>query len=103
MEIERFMRTCGVGQAEGKNEPLDHIATEFEFLQYLALVNAGVAQAPEGVEIPASAFDTFLSQYVANWLGDFACSVTASTELAFYRAVADMLKGMGTSLGGMLL
>jgi TorA maturation chaperone TorD len=91
MEIERFLRGYGVGQAEGKNEPLDHISAEFEFLQYLALVNAGTVQVPEGIEIPADAFDTFFSKYVANWAGDFAQSVAAATELPFYTAVAKII------------
>jgi TorA maturation chaperone TorD len=91
MEIERFLRGYGVGQAEGKNEPLDHIATEFEFLQYLALVNAGAVQVPEGIEIPTDAFDTFFSKYIADWAGDFAQSVSAATELPFYTAVAKII------------
>jgi TorA maturation chaperone TorD len=94
MEIERFLRSYGVGQAEGKNEPLDHIATEFEFLQYLALVNAGAVQVPEGIEIPTDAFSTFFSQYVANWSGGFAQSVATATELAFYKAVAEIIRAI---------
>ncbi len=27
MEVERFMRSCGLGRPEGTNEPLDHVAT----------------------------------------------------------------------------
>ena len=46
MDIERFMRNVGIGQAEGRNEPLDHIATMLEFLQYTALVLAGAAEQP---------------------------------------------------------
>jgi TorA maturation chaperone TorD len=91
MEIERFLRGYGVGQAEGKNEPLDHIATEFEFLQYLALVNAGAVQAPEGIEIPADAFATFFSKYVANWVGDFAQSIATATALPVYKVVAEVI------------
>ncbi|MEI3231974.1 MAG: molecular chaperone TorD family protein [Gordonibacter pamelaeae] len=30
MEVERFMRACGLGRPEGTNEPLDHVATECE-------------------------------------------------------------------------
>ncbi|MFR3091202.1 MAG: molecular chaperone TorD family protein [Eggerthella lenta] len=30
MEVERFMRSCGLGRPEGTNEPLDHVATECE-------------------------------------------------------------------------
>ncbi|MCL1846758.1 MAG: molecular chaperone TorD family protein [Coriobacteriia bacterium] len=91
MEIERFMKGCGVGRAAEKNEPLDHIATEFEFLQYLALVNAAVIELPElpeGLEMPDNAFDAFLAQYVTNWAGDFARSTLAAAQAGFYQAVA---------------
>ena len=37
MEVERFMRSCGLGRPEGTNEPLDHVATECELLEHLAL------------------------------------------------------------------
>ena len=51
MEVERFMRSCGLGRPEGTNEPLDHVATECELLEHLALRAAG-AEPPEGA--PAS-------------------------------------------------
>ncbi|MDR1422257.1 MAG: molecular chaperone TorD family protein, partial [Coriobacteriales bacterium] len=38
MAVERFYRSCGVGQPANSNEPLDHIGSELEFLQYLCLV-----------------------------------------------------------------
>ncbi len=47
MEVERFMRSCGLGRPEGTNEPLDHVATECELLEHLALRAAG-AEPPEG-------------------------------------------------------
>ena len=94
MEIERFMRSYGIGQAEGKNEPLDNISTEFEFLQFLALVNAGAVEVPECIDIPESAFGTFFSQYVANWADGFAAEVQNATKLAFYQTVAEVIKAL---------
>ena len=41
MEVERFMRACGLGRPEGTNEPLDHVATECELMEHLALRAAG--------------------------------------------------------------
>ena len=96
MEIERFMRSCGIGQADGKNEPLDNISTMFEFLQYLALANAGAVEKTEGIEIPDDAFKTFYSKYVANWAGagGFADSVIASARIPFYKAMAEVIKAI---------
>ena len=37
MAVERFMKSCGLARPEGTNEPLDHIATECELLEHLAL------------------------------------------------------------------
>ncbi|MDR1082614.1 MAG: molecular chaperone TorD family protein [Coriobacteriales bacterium] len=122
MEIERFLRRCGVGQAKGKNEPLDNIATEFEFLQYLALVNAGVVEAPkeaedvedgegtestttgeggEGAKDPAitqDTFNTFSSHYVADWSEEFADAVATATKSTFYQAIAKVLNAVGGTL-----
>ena len=36
MEVERFMKACGLGRPEGANEPLDHVAAECELLSWLA-------------------------------------------------------------------
>jgi TorA maturation chaperone TorD len=44
MDVERYLRHVGIGQAEGKNEPLDHIATMLEFLHYVALILSGAVE-----------------------------------------------------------
>ena len=48
MEVERFMRECGFVRPETENEPLDHIATEAELMEHLALRAAGIEAASEG-------------------------------------------------------
>ncbi|MCD8317133.1 MAG: molecular chaperone TorD family protein [Eggerthellaceae bacterium] len=45
MDVERFMKSCGIVKPEGVNEPLDHISTECEFMECLCLVRTG--QLPE--------------------------------------------------------
>ena len=70
MEVERFMRSCGLGRPEGTNEPLDHVATECELLEHLALRAAG-AEPPEGAPAdadlpggsPAAAYGAFLEEH----------------------------------------
>lgn len=47
MEVERFMRECGFVRPTTANEPLDHIATEAELMEHLALRAAGIETAPE--------------------------------------------------------
>ena len=46
MEVERFVKACGFARPEGKNNPLDHIATECELLEALALRAAGLPGSP---------------------------------------------------------
>ena len=69
MEVERFMRSCGLGRPEGTNEPLDHVATECELLEHLALRAAGAPSCPRAPRTaptspeasPAAAYEAFLS------------------------------------------
>ncbi|MDO5043366.1 MAG: molecular chaperone TorD family protein [Slackia sp.] len=100
MEVERFSRACGLGRPEGTNEPLDHVATEFELLQVLALRAAGVeAAGAEGVaqaELPggsaAAAYELFLAEHARLWMPAFAEDVAAETRHPFYRAAALLLR-----------
>lgn len=99
MEVERFCHACGLGRPEGTNEPLDHIGTEFELLQYLALLGAGIAlPAPDGPRAedfpggsPAAAYETFVSEHARIWMPRFADKVIAETRLPFYRSAAELL------------
>lgn len=99
MDVERFCKSCGLGRPEGTNEPLDHIATEMELLQYLASLEAGiVASAPESPapdQLPggsaAAAFAQFVSEHVETWVPDFAASLLEEARQPFYRAAAQLL------------
>ena len=99
MAVERFMHSCGLGQPEGTNEPLDHVATECELLEHLALRAAGVA-APEGAPAdadlpggsPAAAYETFLAEHAQQWMPAFAEALVAETKLPFYRDAAHLLE-----------
>ncbi len=101
MAVERFCKECGLGQPEGTNEPLDHIATEFELLEYLAGLHSGIITAPEGApEIdtfpngsPAAAYDGFMQDHTLRWVPRFAEKLATETRLPFYRDVAALLKG----------
>ncbi|WP_418471179.1 molecular chaperone TorD family protein, partial [Eggerthella sp.] len=93
-----FMRSCGFGRPEGTNEPLDHVATECELLERLALRAAG-APAPEGAPAdaglpggsPAAAYEAFLSGHAQAWMPAFAERLAAEARHPFYRAAAAYL------------
>ena len=99
MEVERFCRACGLGRPEGTNEPLDHVATEWELLQYLALEASGaVAREGDGRAdedfpggSPSAAYEAFLSDHASVWMPRFAEKVIEETRQPFYRSAAQLL------------
>ena len=99
MDVERFCRACGLGRPEGTNEPLDFVATEFELLQYLAMLAAGLAEpaeeSPALSELPGGsaegAYELFMNEHVLTWMPRFAEKVQAEARLPFYRIAAQFL------------
>ena len=97
MAVERFMKSCGLGRPEGTNEPLDHVATECELLQYLATLAAG-AKPPAHITLDAlpggsleEAYATFLEEHAQIWLPRFAEAVAVETREPFYRNAASFM------------
>lgn len=96
MEVERFMRSCGLGRPEGTNEPLDHIAAELELLQHLASVESGLVQPlQEPASLPgggpAQAHDAFFEAHARIWMPRFAESVIAESRETFFADAALLL------------
>ena len=98
MEVERFMRACGLGRPEGTNEPLDHVATECELMEHLALRAAGAEPpegAPAGADLPGgspeAAYGAFLEWHARAWMPRFADAVAAESRVPFYRDAAAFL------------
>jgi TorA maturation chaperone TorD len=91
MAVERFYRSCGVGQPANSNEPLDHIGSELEFLQYLCLVNAELVSPPEDVDFPEDAYGQFYRTHFAWFAKCMAESLAEQSTLAFYRSLARLL------------
>lgn len=98
MAVERFARSCGLGRPAGANEPLDHVATECELLEHLALRAAGIP-APEGAPAdaglpggsPEAAYGAFLAEHARRWMPAFAESLAAEARHPFYCAAAAYL------------
>ena len=91
MAVERTMLGCGLVRPEGTNEPLDHIATECEFLNYLCLVRAGAIEAPA---VDEGAYETFYGERLAWWKDRFAEAVLAETRGGLLRAGARVLAAL---------
>ena len=98
--VEAFMRSCGMGQPEGSNEPLDYIATELEFMQALCAVEAGISPLLDESlavgDLPggsaAGAYGLFMREHVFAWMPAFADAVRAEARLPFYRAAGQLLR-----------
>ena len=99
MAVERFLRSCGLGRPKGTNEPLDHVSTELEALQYLASLAAKIAapvsSAPANADLPGgspeAAFGLFMDDHVLEWMPGFARVVEGATMHPFYKASAQLL------------
>lgn len=102
MEVERYCHACGLGHPDGTNEPLDHVATEFELLEILALRAAGAVEQAEGegwavpdAELPggsaSAAYDQFVADHLSTWVPDFAERLFTEARIPFYRSVAGLL------------
>lgn len=107
MDVERFMRSCGLGKPEGTNEPLDHVATECELMEHLAARAAadadddgrnGYAPLVSASELPggsaAAAYEAFGKEHVKTWMPRFAQAVQDETRHPFYRAASTFLSAL---------
>lgn len=101
MDVERFCAACGLGRPEGTNEPLDHAATECELLEYLASLEAGLFELPDGMErsafpegSPDQAYRAFLVEHVFVWMPRFAERLVQETRHPFYARLGTALKAI---------
>lgn len=95
MAVERTMKTYGIGRPENTNEPLDHVATELEFLQWLCMLEAGSALTPAGVALPeggwTEVYESFLDEHARVWMPTFAGRVIKESQEPFYGVAAGVL------------
>jgi TorA maturation chaperone TorD len=99
MAVERFMRSCGVGQPEGSNEPLDHIGSELEFLQYLCLLRAGAAQPLKGIELPENAYEDFYHKHFIGFSHKVAAATIEQSRASLFVAVAKIVAALPKETG----
>lgn len=79
MAVERFMESCGAGRPEKTNEPLDHIAAELEFLEYLCLDRAGVINKDADV-VPDGSYESFYEERFISFAKRFAQAVAHASD-----------------------
>lgn len=91
MDIERFMRRCGIGQPEGTNEPLDHIASLLEFLYFLCLVKVDAVKPADHADIKENDYQAFFDGHFAKFVPVFANAVLENTQEPLFASSAYML------------
>jgi TorA maturation chaperone TorD len=94
MAVERFLRSCGIGQPEGTNEPLDHIGSELEFLQYLCLLRAEAVVPAEGVEIPEDTYERFYHEHFISFAHKFAAATIRESRMPFFAVMARVIAAL---------
>lgn len=92
MEVERFMAACGMGRPEGTNEPLDHIASELEFLEYLALDAIGAMHDEERQPVPDGSLEEFYADKFVPFVQQLAPKIAEASEEALYVTLARVLQ-----------
>lgn len=73
----------------------DHMACEFEYLQYLVGCEIAYLRDGEYEEIPALRDEElkFIEEHPAVWIDQFAAAIGQRAEVDFYPALAQMAKG----------
>ena len=102
VDVERFCKACGLAANPDRdaNDPVDHIATEFELMEYLASLEAGIAESfengPAAADLPggsaAAAYETFESEHLRSFAPRFADKLEDQARTPFYRAAAQLLR-----------
>lgn len=90
MAVERFMMSCGAGRPENTNEPLDHIATELEFLEYLCLDRAGAINKDAEV-VPDGSYERFYEERFIPFAKRFAEAVARASDEPLLLAAGKVL------------
>lgn len=82
-EVVRFFEYFGLKTSQEGSRPPDHLATELEFMQYLAFKEAA-SPSPRLSASYHRAQEDFLERQLINWLPEFAGKVAASGGLPVF-------------------
>jgi DMSO reductase family type II enzyme chaperone len=82
-EVARFFEYFGLKTSPDDPRPPDHLATELEFMQYLAFKEAAAASPRLGGSFHRAQED-FLERQLVGWLEDFANRIEAADTLPIF-------------------
>jgi len=94
-EVARFFEYFGLKTSADDPRPPDHLATELEFMQYLAFKEAAAASPRLGASFHR-AQDDFLERQLVGWLEGFAARIEKADTLPIWvwasRTLAEFVK-----------
>ena len=94
-EVSRFFEYFGLKTSKDDKRPPDHLATEFEFMQYLAFKEAASPSPRLGGSFHRDQED-FLERQLISWLDEFAANLAAADALPVFiwasRTAAEFVK-----------
>ena len=100
LEVSKFMNACGISKPDSRSEPVDHIAIECEFLEYLCLRTANINIALETPLVPneklpggssQAAYHMFLNEHFLTWAERFAEKLESETTHGYYKNLSKYL------------
>lgn len=94
MEVERFMRACGVKRVGETNDPLDNIGSMLEFLMHLCTLEAGLVKPSAGIEIPERAYADFYEEHFIGFAHAFADETVENSSEGFFTVAARVLRAL---------
>ena len=94
LHVEQLCREAGIRPAKGNREPLDQMATEWEFLAYL-LGREMEAEEKNEWEVWHRRAAVFWRDHLDKWVFPFAEKVGEESREILYRELADLLKEAG--------
>lgn len=92
-DIAGFYRAFGLATAEGSRDRVDALATQLEFVGFLAFRRAQYLDDDEleGIEIVTDATTVFLEDHLGRWVPRLVLEVLDGIEEPTYRTLADAL------------
>ncbi len=91
INIEDFYRQYGIEPAHYGEQPPDHIATELEFMYYLAFCEGEYNQDDEGKEYLTAQIE-FMKEHLLLWVPKFCEIMENNAYLDFYRLLSNITR-----------
>lgn len=90
-ELARAYEYYGLGGADDGDVPLDHLASELDFMQFLTFKEAAASSPRLGKSFRRAQGD-FLGNQLASWLPEFVSQVRADQPLPFFEWMVGRLE-----------